>query len=127
MMLDIDDFKLVNDKYGHVIGDKVLVFISNVLKKILRDGDKIFRYGGEEFIIILNRIDKDTCEKISQRILATVDTNKLLYKEESIHVTVSIGATVIQKDETAEDIIDRADQALYEAKKDGKNRIKVKI
>lgn len=127
MILDIDDFKSVNDQYGHVIGDKVLVFISNVLKKILRDGDKIFRYGGEEFIIILNRIDSNTCKQVANRILTTIENNKLLYKEQSIHVTVSIGATTIQKDESAEAIIDRADQALYKAKSNGKNQIKVKI
>ncbi|MEA2091702.1 MAG: GGDEF domain-containing protein, partial [Campylobacterota bacterium] len=57
LMLDIDDFKNINDSHGHLAGDKVLIFIANILKKTLRDGDKVFRYGGEEFIIILNRID----------------------------------------------------------------------
>ena len=123
LMLDIDDFKILNDEYGHLAGDKVLIFISNILKKTLRDGDKIFRYGGEEFIIVLNRIDNELCMNIANRLLELVRHNNLIYKGESIHVTLSIGETKHLKGDSSDSLIDRADQALYLAKKAGKDQI----
>ena len=123
LMLDIDDFKLINDTHGHIAGDKILIFIANILKKTLRDGDKIFRYGGEEFIIILNRIDNEHCEKITHRLLQLVSQNKLIYKGENLQVTMSIGATVYTPNDTPDTLITRADQALYKAKANGKNRM----
>ncbi len=123
LILDIDDFKNINDKYGHVAGDKVLIFIANILKKTLRDGDKVFRYGGEEFIIVLNRIDDALCNKISNRLLSLVRGNKLIYKGEGLRVTMSIGTTVYTKGDTPDSLIARADKALYRAKNSGKNQM----
>ena len=123
VILDLDDFKEINDTYGHLAGDKVLIFIANILKKTLRDGDKIFRYGGEEFIIILNRIDTIHCQKIVLRLLELVRSNKLIYKGENLQVTMSVGATKMRKDDTYETLLARADAALYQAKKNGKNQM----
>ncbi len=123
LMLDIDDFKAINDKFGHVAGDKVLIFIANILRKTLRDGDKVFRYGGEEFIIILNRIDDAHCKKITSRLLELVRGNKLIYKGEGLKVTMSIGATLFNKNDTPDSLIARADKALYRAKENGKNQM----
>ncbi|MDQ7044546.1 MAG: GGDEF domain-containing protein [Sulfurimonas sp.] len=123
LILDIDDFKTINDTYGHIAGDKILIFLANILKKTLRDGDKIFRYGGEEFILILNRIDALHCQKLASRILELVSKNKLIYKGESLGATVSIGTTIFTQKDTPDSLIARADKALYKAKKDGKNRI----
>lgn len=123
LMLDIDDFKNINDTYGHVAGDKVLIFLANLLKKTLRDGDKIFRYGGEEFVIILNRIDDEHCEQISQRILKLVGSNKLIYKGTTLQVTVSIGSTTYHAGDALEDLLERADTALYRSKNNGKNQM----
>ena len=125
LMIDIDDFKIINDTYGHVAGDKILIFIANLLRKTLRDGDKIFRYGGEEFVIVLNRISDDACQQIAQRILKLVSTNNLIYKGTTLHVTISMGATVYQEEDTPESLIERADRALYKSKKGGKNQINV--
>lgn len=123
LMIDIDNFKQINDKYGHIAGDKILIFIAHMLKKTLRDGDKVFRYGGEEFVVILNRINTEHCIKISNRLLTLVSSNKLVYKNDTIQVTVSIGGTkFIPGKDTPESILDRADKALYEAKRNGKNR-----
>jgi diguanylate cyclase (GGDEF)-like protein len=127
LILDIDDFKNINDRYGHIAGDKVLIFIANILKKTLRDGDKIFRYGGEEFIIILNRIDDELCKKITNRLLNLVRGNKLIYKGEGLRVTMSIGTTRYVKGDTPDSIISRADKALYKAKKSGKNQMNSEI
>jgi len=125
LILDIDDFKQINDEYGHVVGDKVLIFLANILRKTLRDGDKIFRYGGEEFIIILNRIDMQKCKEIAKRIVEIISANKLLYKGEAINVTVSIGATRYHKGDTPDMLIARADKALYKSKHNGKNQMNV--
>ncbi len=122
LMIDIDNFKQINDKYGHVAGDKILIFIAHTLKKILRDGDKVFRYGGEEFVVVLNRIDTQNCIKIANRILQLISTNKLVYKNNTIQVTVSIGGTKFIPGDTPVSILERADKALYEAKKSGKNK-----
>lgn len=127
LMLDIDDFKNINDKYGHLAGDKVLIFIANMLKKTLRDGDKVFRYGGEEFIIILNRIDVDHCQQITNRLLNLVRSNKLIYKGEGLRVTMSIGTTSYVKGDTPDSIIARADKALYRAKNSGKNQMQAEM
>jgi len=127
LMLDIDDFKNINDKYGHIAGDKVLIFIANILKKTLRDGDKIFRYGGEEFIIVLNRIDSELCLKITNRLLDLVRKNKLIYKGESLKVTISIGSTKYAIGDTPDMIVTRADKALYKAKNNGKNQMYAEV
>lgn len=127
LMLDIDDFKSVNDTYGHLAGDKVLIFIANILRKTLRDGDKVFRYGGEEFVIVLNRISKQECRMISDRILKLISSNKLIYKGQSLNVTVSIGATKYNSGDTPESLIFRADTALYKSKQNGKNQMNAEI
>lgn len=127
LILDIDNFKGVNDKYGHIAGDKVLIFLANLLKKILRESDKIFRYGGEEFIVAINRVDMETCRKIVERILQLVRDNKLSYKDKRIHITLSVGATIFLKGDTTVSVISRADQALYEAKGSGKDKAIYKV
>ena len=123
LMLDIDDFKIVNDEYGHVAGDKVLIFIANILRKTLREGDKVFRYGGEEFIIILNRIDDEHCRLIVDRLLYLIRKNKLIYKKYSLGITTSIGVANYENGDTPDSLIARADKALYKAKSNGKNQM----
>jgi len=127
LILDVDDFKIINETYGHIAGDKILIFIANILKKTLRDGDKIFRYGGEEFVLILNRIDLTHCEKIATRILELISKNTLLFKGQSINVTVSIGSTVLTKSDTPESLLERANTALDTAKSDGKNIVRMEL
>ncbi|MBU1928135.1 GGDEF domain-containing protein [bacterium] len=123
LIMDIDDFKMINDTYGHVAGDKILIFLANILKKTLRDGDKIFRYGGEEFIIILNRIDTMHCKNITNRLLELVRKNKLIYKGQNIQITMSMGASKYKENDTPDTLLARADKALYKAKHSGKNQM----
>lgn len=127
LMLDIDDFKLVNDNHGHIAGDKILIYIANILKKTLRDGDKVFRFGGEEFVIILNRINKANCIKTTNRIIEMIQANNLIYMGKNINVTASIGMTMHLKDDTPDQLIARADKALYKAKENGKNQMYTEI
>ena len=127
LILDIDDFKIINDTYGHIAGDKILIFIANMLRKTLRDGDKVFRYGGEEFIIVLNRINQKTCQEIANRTLHLIRSNNLIYKGTSLNVTMSIGGTMYNPGDTQDDIISRADKALYKSKENGKDQMNSEI
>ncbi|MDD5156725.1 GGDEF domain-containing protein [Sulfurimonas sp.] len=123
LMLDLDDFKKINDTYGHVAGDKILIFVSNILKKTLRDGDKIFRYGGEEFLIMLNRNSDEGCELMANRLLKLVSSNNLIYMGEKISITASIGMTKLLKDDNKDSLIARVDKAMYISKNSGKNQL----
>jgi len=123
LLIDIDDFKDVNDQYGHLAGDRVLMFLGKLISTSLRDGDKVFRFGGEEFLVILNRGNEVACEKVSERILNGVRTNTLLYKQHQIKITLSIGSAVFQEGDDFESFIDRADRALYKAKENGKDQL----
>lgn len=123
ILVDIDDFKEVNDTYGHLAGDRVLIFLGKLISSSLRDGDKVFRFGGEEFLISLSRSDDNTCEKVAERILKGVRANTLLYKEHQIKITLSMGAAQLQENDTYESFLERADKALYQAKANGKDQI----
>jgi len=125
ILFDADDFKNINDTFGHIAGDKTLIYITRLIQNSIRKGIRIYRYGGEEFIIILNRTQLEAGEKVAERIIKNADESKLLYKGNTIHLTLSAGITNHLKGDTAETIIDRADNALYLAKKAGKNCRKV--
>ena len=127
LILDIDDFKKINDTHGHLAGDKILIFIANLLRKTLRDGDRVFRYGGEEFIIILNRLDDMQCKNITNRLINLIRSNKLVYKGVGLSVTMSIGTTKFFKGDTPDSLISRADKALYKAKEKGKDQMYTEI
>ncbi|MDD5160423.1 MAG: GGDEF domain-containing protein [Sulfuricurvum sp.] len=126
IMCDIDHFKQVNDKYGHIIGDFVLKDIANILKNSLkRKSDFIARYGGEEFMIVLYETEIHTAEEICGTIQNNLkDINKFEYKEVKLNsITMSFGISSITPNETSEynDLIKLADMALYQAKKNGRN------
>jgi len=127
LMIDVDNFKTINDTHGHVAGDKVLIYLASILKKTLRDGDKIFRFGGEEFVIILNRIDDTHCKIITKRLLQLVRDNKLIYKGKNIRTTISIGTTKFVKDDIPDTLLHRADKALYKAKSNGKDQMQTEV
>ena len=123
LLIDIDDFKIVNDTYGHLAGDRILIFLAKLLNSSLRDGDKVFRFGGEEFLILLNRSTDNACESIAHRIIENVRSNNLLYKANKINITLSIGSARFQEGDTFESLIERADKALYKAKSNGKDQL----
>jgi diguanylate cyclase len=126
MMLDLDDFKQINDKYGHVIGDRVLMAFSKKCRDAIRGDDYIARYGGEEFAIILpganmkNALKKgcQICDAVAAARYATSTEQE----DDYLSVTVSIGVTDFHKDDSPESMVSRADKALYKAKSRGKNR-----
>lgn len=123
LFLDIDDFKRVNDQYGHLTGDKVLKELSGLLKKHCRNGDLIARYGGEEFAIILPETEKEETLSIANRIVTLVSQHKIwINNTKSINITISMGLAVYKPGWSKEYFIDQADKALYKAKNEGKNR-----
>lgn len=121
-MVDLDDFKKINDNYGHDAGDAVLVEVTKVIKSHLRESDIFARYGGEEFVGVILRSNKlDTTKKLKDLIKKVQNTTIPNYKE--IKITISIGSCDLSKDITEmEELIKKADIALYKAKKLGKNR-----
>lgn len=122
MMVDADDFKKLNDEYGHLAGDKVLYFLAQSIKSLIRAGDNVYRYGGEEFVIVLNRCDRELAYQIADKIRSKIEHSHLIYGGKTIHMTVSIGVTLHHQNDSFEDIVSRADSALYRAKEEGKNR-----
>ena len=121
IMFDIDDFKGVNDKYGHQTGDEVLVKLTKEAKKCIGKGDIIGRYGGEEFIVLLPNVNKEKAMNMAEKIRANVEDAKILGDKRK--VTISIGIAMSDYESlNNEEIIERADQALYKAKHEGKNR-----
>lgn len=126
-MLDLDKFKYINDTYGHQAGDLVLVEVSKIFKNSIRDNDMLIRYGGEEFLLLINLRDKnflalDICERIRQNIAS----HKVVYKDKIIDISVSIGLYVnVSSSEHTSEAIKKADIALYEAKRNGRNRVEL--
>lgn len=124
VMLDLDQFKLLNDTYGHQGGDKVLIETTEVINELLRMGDLFGRYGGEEFAVILPNTELTGAHDVAERIRKTIENNAIEYQGENINVTVSIGIAVMNEyDARYEDIISRADIALYKAKNSGRNQV----
>ncbi len=122
LMIDADDFKLINDGYGHVAGDKVLYFFAQSIKSVIRKGDKVYRFGGEEFSVVLNRCDKEQAFIIADKIRSKIEKSHLIYSGKTIKMTVSIGATTHRAGDTYDGFVARADEALYQAKHEGKNK-----
>ena len=120
LMYDIDFFKKVNDTYGHIVGDAILVSLSNLVKRNLREMDILGRYGGEEFLILLPNTTLEDAKHFSQRLLQEVETHIF---EEVGHITISIGLAQLQEDESIDNIFKRVDDLLYKSKNDGKNRV----
>ena len=125
MMIDLDFFKLYNDNYGHLKGDKALEQVSKVIKESCRKADFVARYGGEEFIIVMLNTDKNEAINLAERIKNNIYNANIIheYSKVSNRVTVSIGITTahIGTNKNYDEYIQRADNALYEAKSKGKN------
>jgi diguanylate cyclase (GGDEF)-like protein len=123
LMVDLDFFKKVNDSYGHIAGDAVLVKMGTIFNTILRSIDTAGRYGGEEFIIILDNTREGQAEQTAERIRKSVEQSEIIMDEMRIKVTVSIGIATINdiNDTNDYNLINRADNALYKAKNNGRN------
>lgn len=121
-MIDIDHFKRVNDSHGHAAGDEVIRVIAGVLRENIRDHDVVGRYGGEEFSLIATEINGDPIE-LAERVRAAIAATTIQHSPDPIRVTVSIGIAELKPGDTLDRLLDRADQALYQAKRAGRNRV----
>jgi len=119
--IDLDNFKLINDKFGHGIGDKVLKQFSELLQESVREVDLVARYGGEEFVLLLNGLKIETAAIVVERIRDSVE--KMKFSDQRLAMTISVGMTEYISLETAEETLDRADKLLYVAKQEGRNRV----
>jgi two-component system, cell cycle response regulator len=124
VMFDLDHFKRINDTYGHLGGDFVLATLAKHVQATVRSEDVFARYGGEEFVIVSRGVDLSSTVMLAERIRLLTERTSFDYEGRSIAVTISLGVAAMPHDEikTAEDLIARADRALYEAKRAGRNR-----
>ncbi len=120
VMIDIDHFKVVNDTYGHDIGDYVLQEFSAIISNLIRESDRFGRWGGEEFIIILPELEEEQMMPFAHKLKEAVATH--VFKEID-PITISVGVTVFHENDTQKTLLKRVDQALYQAKKEGRNRV----
>lgn len=122
-MIDIDFFKIINDKYGHLAGDAVLRDITKLFSSQLRSSDKIGRFGGEEFLLVFNNTPIQDASIICERLRKTIEGTDFFYEDKKINVTISVGLTSneTKRIDNAESLIKIADEKLYMAKKNGRN------
>lgn len=124
LMFDIDEFKAINDTYGHNIGDMVLKELTALVSRSIRRSDVFVRWGGEEFAILLRYSDSPAVMKIAEQIRMRIDNHTFQTIE---HLTCSFGLASVHPGETLESVIERADKALYCAKEEGKNSVRLEI
>jgi diguanylate cyclase (GGDEF)-like protein len=123
IFLDIDHFKAINDQYGHEGGDITLTATAKLIKESLRGSDAVFRFGGEEFVILLSGTDIAGAELLAERIRNKIESHTLAYDMATIKITASLGVGALCADDTVETFIKRADEAMYKAKHNGRNRV----
>lgn len=127
LMVDLDHFKEVNDRYGHQAGDQVLMRFSQLLQKAIRQEDTASRWGGEEFLVLLPHIDAEGAQTFAERLLRLAQEDAVHHEGETIHYTVSLGIALLGPEGTTlDDWISEADNALYEAKHKGRNQVVVR-
>ena len=127
-MFDIDHFKRINDRWGHATGDWVLRRIARETHQLLRKTDQAGRYGGEEFVVLLPETDLSEALLLAQRLSRRISDTAITPEHDApIPVTVSAGVAALAPDETGEELIHRADQALYRAKQNGRNRVETAL
>lgn len=124
IMFDLDHFKQINDNYGHITGDDVLRECVKVCNQALRSTDLLFRFGGEEFVVILPGVNANGAGLAAERLRAVIEKYEFLGNQNTLPVTISAGTASLTMHETAQTMMDRADKALYSAKHEGRNQVK---
>jgi diguanylate cyclase (GGDEF)-like protein len=123
IFLDIDHFKYINDHHGHECGDIALAATAKWIKECLRSSDAVFRFGGEEFVILLSETDLVGAEIVAERIRSAIESHTLSYNMQALNITASLGVSELQANDTVDKFIKRADDAMYKAKISGRNKV----
>lgn len=123
MLLDLDRFKDINDNYGHIVGDAVLKTFADCIMECMRSSDIVFRYGGEEFVILLRNTKVDGAKLLAERMRKNIEDMKFEYNNIKLNISVSIGLTEFQEGDDRLKLVERADSLLYRAKENGRNRV----
>jgi diguanylate cyclase (GGDEF)-like protein len=123
LMVDIDHFKRINDSHGHLVGDEALKAVATALKDSLRNVDMVFRYGGEEFMVLLSNTSREAASMVGERLRMAVLGIQYLVENRAIELSVSLGCSTLLPGESMESLLRRADKALYISKRDGRNRL----
>ncbi|NQD95058.1 GGDEF domain-containing protein [Pseudomonas sp. CrR25] len=123
LMLDLDHFKRINDNHGHSVGDEVLKAVAATLKDQLRNVDMVFRYGGEEFLVLLSGTCREAAGMVGERLRQAVLQLQCLAQGRPVELSISLGCATLLPGESADSLLRRADSALYVAKRDGRNRV----
>ena len=123
LMVDIDHFKRINDTHGHLIGDQALKAVASALKESLRNVDMVFRFGGEEFMVLLSNTNREAASMVGERLRMVVLGIQYLVENRAIELSVSLGCATLLPGESMESLLRRADNALYVSKRDGRNRL----
>ena len=125
LFIDIDNFRIFNNTYGHDVGDDVLKFIARTFIANSRPFDLYGRWGGEEFLGIIRNISSNDLENLGNKLRVLVEKSYLSHESDQLHVTISIGATLVHDDDTIDSLIKRADTLLYQSKNAGRNRLTI--
>ena len=125
LFIDIDDFKKINDTYGHSMGDEVLKIVGKTISRSVRSEDIAGRWGGEEFLVVLANASEEEAKRKSEKLGKLIEEIQIKGGGETIKVTVSIGVAALGKNEPLEKLVERADKAMYKSKELGKNRVTV--
>jgi diguanylate cyclase (GGDEF)-like protein len=123
LMVDIDHFKRINDSHGHIVGDQALIAVANALKDSLRNVDMVFRYGGEEFVVLLSNTSREAASMVGERLRMAVLGVQYLVENRAIEMSVSLGCATLLPGESMDSLLRRADSALYVSKREGRNRL----
>jgi diguanylate cyclase (GGDEF)-like protein/PAS domain S-box-containing protein len=125
IFIDIDSFKTINDLYGHSIGDDVLIMVSQSIMSALRQSDSFFRWGGDEFLILLPNTSPEGLKSVAERVNIFVERSYIAIGENKISVTTSAGATFVKGNESLESVVKRSDSLMYIGKRNGRNKFTV--
>lgn len=123
VLLDLDKFKDINDNYGHSAGDYILKTLVSCIDETVRGSDMLFRYGGEEFVLVLSGTDTEGAKRIAERLRCAIEAYPFAYDRQEIAVTASFGVASLKKRDNSNSLFNKADSALYQAKDAGRNQV----
>jgi diguanylate cyclase (GGDEF)-like protein len=125
LMIDLDHFKCINESFGHTLGDQILKGLVQTIKNEIRGSDIVFRYGGEEFVVLLTNTQQATAMEIADRLRLSVNAMQVEREGEQVNASVSIGVSMLHPDDSVKRILERASFAMFNAKSEGRDQVKV--